>query len=319
MGDLRPGDDGWLILASSLASLAYVSRDLVIARRARQLLERRPYRGQPVSPTPSQLDRSAARAELGPPKQSSPIKQGEHWRIYDAVFDVWGESRSGRVKTAEAYYTVFEARLRRSVPQLVFDSKTAKKRQFSHIYLRAQHLPLEAILLDDFDAYAPQHYEIDALSFITPEVVEAMPGLADRDIEFVGPGLLCYAPLLDDDEIEVFRTRCLNLYQQVNDNLANYRDSWAKYLGQGSIRFGLGRRLVKDPYRYRHWVVLSGSVSAGLIFLALVTDRAGLVFNRASLMIIRAFCILLADMSWAGRRNRRLQAIAATLTRLDQG
>ena len=53
-----------------------------------------------------------------------------HFRVYLAVWNHYGRSRYGRQLVAQSYYTIFEVRLRRELPHVLFDSRQARRRQF---------------------------------------------------------------------------------------------------------------------------------------------------------------------------------------------
>lgn len=169
------------------------------------------------------------------------INQGQGWWLYDATSVIYGNKG---MEIAERSYTVFEAKLRQPASHLVFDSKLAKKRQFRAIYSGSQQL--KGVLGDQierlFAVYSPIHHTIETLSFITPEVIEAIIGLDDCDIEFVDNSLLCYSSFLPPKRLDSFRRRCSNLHAKVNDNLRLYQAS------ESAVKT-FGRRLLKDYRR----------------------------------------------------------------------
>ena len=193
------------------------------------------------------------------------LEKGESWWLYDATSVVHNDKG---MPVAERCYTVFEAKLRQVTPHLVFDGKGAKGRQFKSIYSNSQQL--KRVLGAEFDrlfaAYSPAHHTIETLSFITPEVIEAMQTMGDCDLEFVDNSLLCYTSFLSADRLGAFRRRCFNLHAKVNDNLRLYKPKEAEIKP-------FGRRLLKS---YRHHLVV-GVLLIGLAgFLAvLAVDSTG--------------------------------------------
>ena len=139
-----------------------------------------------------------------------------NYRFYDVLV---GLNRFALLPVATAYYTVFEVKLRQNVPHLLFDSKVAKKQQFKSAYLSSQKFEEFVGLEKHFNLYSPKHHQIETLKFITPEVIESLIDLKDSDVELVNDSLLCYAPLLEGDQLKDFRRRCLNLQVRLNDNL----------------------------------------------------------------------------------------------------
>ena len=198
-------------------------------------------------------------------------KRKADYKLYDVVFDLYRRGRGGRYKAREGYYTVFHAKLQRPVPHLVFDNKKAKGRQFKHIYLDSQRLSLDANFDDYFTTYSPKYHQIETLSFITPEVLEAMIGLKNEDVEFLDDHLFCYAPLLSRPRLVSFRRRCFNLHAKVNDNLRSY--GWRQ---QETASFA--RRLAKNPLRYLLTTLACGGFVVLVVWL-LVFPQGDLVLS----------------------------------------
>ena len=180
------------------------------------------------------------------------IDQGPGWWLYDATSVVYNDKKRA---IAERSYTVFEAKLRQPTPHLVFDSKLAKGRQFRAIYSGSQQL--KGVLGDGLDqlfvVYSPIHHTIETLSFITPEVIEAIIGLDDCDIEFVDNSLLCYTSFLPPQSLDSFVSRCQSFHGGVNDNLRLYQPP------EDAVK-PFGRRLLKD-----YW----NTLLAGLLIFVL--------------------------------------------------
>ena len=177
--------------------------------------------------------------------------------------------KSGKlIKIKQAFYSVFEAKLRRAVPNLIFDSQAVKGRQFKSVYLGAQKLKFDDNLDEHFQIYSPKNYEIDTLSIITPEVVEALVLAQSYDIEFVADSLFCYAPLLPKNQLAAFKQRALNIYDNVNDNLSSYRDERLSGKQRREQVSDFGRRLLDSPARYLK--LLATSTVVIIVALALM-------------------------------------------------
>ena len=231
------------------------------------------------------------------------LEEGESWWLYDVTSIIHSDKGA---PVAERCYTVFEAKLRQITPHLVFDGKAAKGRQFKSTYSKSQQL--KGILGAEFDrlfvAYSPAHHAIETLSFITPEVIEAMGAMGDCDLEFVDNSLLCCTSFLGPDRLEDFRRRCFNLHAKVNDNLRLYKPKEAETKP-------FGRRLLKSYQR--HLVV--GSLLIGLggaLFVLLAVDNDPDSKNTVQLAV---HAIVIGGSGLAGlvsglagrRRNRRLE------------
>lgn len=166
-----------------------------------------------------------------------PNKEEISYAMYDVILNI---TRKDKVSTA--YYTVLKVKLRQLVPHLIFDSKLAEGRQMKNTYLQSQKLDLNILLSEFFTVYSPRHHEIKTLSFITPEVIEAIIALKNYDIEFVDDSLVFYSSLLPGEALADFRSKCLMMHSKVNDNLSLYTSE--------PDLSPLGQRLLKSPKRY---------------------------------------------------------------------
>ena len=235
-----------IIQIMMLVFLFFIIKSLLFMTYVKRLIRNRSYLTVSRLKSHSKINQSVVfyefvRAEL---QKIKVIKEGSFWQLYDVVFDVYGQGRANKEKVHRTYYTVFEAGFKRTTPHVVFDSVTAKKKQFRHLYLSSQKAALGASFDQHFETYVPQHYNLDALSFITPEVMTKMLDIKDCDIEFLQGNMLCYAPFLDEEQLEAFLTGCLALHKTTNHNLSSYRDSWLK---KGEEVTEFGKQLLKNP------------------------------------------------------------------------
>ena len=176
----------------------------------------------------------------GPGSAAKTKRVSPAWLLYDILIENLksADVHRRRWNTPPPYlaYTAVEMRLNRPVPRLIFDSRKARGKQYARLYAPFQKLEVDAAAGDVFTAYSPEGYEIETLSFITPEVTLAMLEMAECDIEFIGDSLLCYGRLLKSDELEAFKAKCLRLHSKVNDNLLPVRrkkvtiDPWGYHL-----------------------------------------------------------------------------------------
>ena len=226
---------------------------------------------------------------IGPPPISQTAR-GEpiNYRIYDVIVDIYDEDKSEVYKTAEAYYTVFEVKLRQIVPHLLFDGKFAKSQQFHSIYLPSQKIEGIVGLDDYFAVYSPKYHQIEALSFITPEVVESLIQLQDCDIEIIDDSLFCYASLLNEQQLSYFRDRCLNLHLRLNDNLPVYNFSQKEIAP-------FGRQLQKDEWQTLVIIILVAIVSTIFMF-----------YYDSSLLVVHlpVVAFMIASFAWKAIRQR---------------
>ena len=229
------------------------------------------------------------------------------WEMYAAVFDIKRQTKDGDYLAIEAYYTVFEGVLNRSVPHLIFDGKKAKGRQYNKLYLQSQRLILEGGFSKIFDVYSPQHYQIDTMSFIAPDVMEALVALEDYDIELIDDRVFCSGPLLTEREQSDLQQKSLLLIEQLNYNLRTYRDDrLTKQLGK-TIVTPFARALLKSPRRYLPPLIISGIGIVITVALAVTVDRSFL-FDQIALIAYVVFITALTNMINVVRKNRRLEA-----------
>ena len=300
-----------LIAATALVlSLGWFSGNAAKVVYVRRLLKGRRYLADDPARS-TYIDKAAVNEELDKVDDVRMIAEGPGWRLYDAVFDVMRHGRHGRYKAAEVYYTVLEADLKKQVPHMLFDSVSAKKKQFKNIYSRAQKLSPGPAFETAFDTYVPKYYQIDALSVITPEVMEAMLAVRDYDIELLDNRLLCYAPLLPAKELENFRLRCLGLQRHLDDNLRAYRDDRVRPGRRGEVS-GFGRQLLKNPFRNLPAAIAAALILAALGLISILSANPDIIFSRFSLLAAAVLVATIADMVILKRKNSRREAIFLT-------
>lgn len=297
-----------LIPMLNILIVVYFIRELIQAAYIEFILRRRKYtKSLSGTPIDTKIAKSAISNELNKVDATHLLSEGSFWKLYDAVFDFYRRAKQGRFKSKQAYYTVFEAKLHRTVPHLIFDSKKAKSRQFRYIYLQSQRLSLEGNFDDHFEAYAPKYYQIDALSFITPEVMQAMIEMNDLDIEFVEDSLLCYAPLLSKKELKNFKDKCLNLHKNVNDNISTYRDNRLKGRSRTHKVTSFGKKLLNNPARYVPMLILSG-VGTGVVIYLSAWYSWWLLTERISIIVLFLFGHSIIQIVNTLRRNHKLES-----------
>ena len=194
------------------------------------------------------------------------LEKADFWQIYDATFVSYSnpQHKNQPKYQSRLRYSVCELQLRRAVPQLVFDSKNSGRHQFKTVYLDSQKLELDSNLDKVFDSYCHQQLQIEALSFITPEVIEALIATGGYDVEFVEDRLLCYRPSLADKYLPDLKQKALALHASVNDNLSANLKMTASDIKATTFK----RRLVEDPYRYRKTAI--NSAIAVIVLVAII-------------------------------------------------
>lgn len=303
-----PGLVGGITYALLFATALYYIQELMQAVAIRKRLQSRNAIDLPLTekPVASEVGVSAVSEEFESHPKTRPIRLHANSTVYDVRREYYRQTKYGSYKSKETYYTLFEYKLHRKLPNIVFDSKSAKGRQFSKLYVGAQKLQLEGNFSDVFDAYMPKHYHIDSLSFITPEVMHAMLDLRNNDIEINGDSLLIYAPLLSNQEIDTITPTIDNLYQTLNNNLESYRDERLDYAQGKKVVTQFGSKLLRSPKKYVPALVVSGIASATFIYFGIIEDPSILSHNLAYYCYI-IFGYNLFVIVRLVRRNRKLE------------
>ena len=204
------------------------------------------------------------------------IGTGESWQLYETTYNFYRRTKSGEYLSKQVYYTVLEVHLSRPVPNLIFDSKSSKGQQFKYLYLKSQKLSFEGDFDKYFTSYAPDHYEIDTLSFITPEVMHKLIDTREYDIELQKDRLILYGPLLEREGLIAMRTAGLALAAEINDNLDNYRDSYLSGNDRLTQTAPFARKLLKSPFR--------AQIGLALSILALIVLIQDAIINTTDLL-----------------------------------
>lgn len=273
-----------------LIFLLFSAREFARARYIKKIFKSRPYKQQPITPAGAAIEHSAIKEELSILDRVDMIKATDSWQIYDAIFAAYTRTKWGRYKSREIYYTVFEGKLPRPTPHLLFDSKLAKKQQFKYAYAQSQRMSLDGTFDEFFVTYGPKYYGIDILSFITPEIIEMLIAMKKYDVELIDKKLLCYAPLLPPRKLEEFATRCENLQSHLGRNLATYKDDWLSRAERDGAVSNFGRKLLKNPWQLLPYALISG----GLFILWLVAGEGDSLSERLfdqSALVLGGICI----------------------------
>lgn len=128
-------------------------------------------------------------------------------------------------------YAIMAVKLPRKLPQVLFDSLKHQKRQFRLVFDQRQALRLEGSFEKHFTTYFPQQYQIDGLSFITPEVMEALVEADDYDFEIASDSLLMFGQLQDDPVAQItdMQQKILRVRDKLLHNILTYRDERLPY------------------------------------------------------------------------------------------
>lgn len=149
----------------------------------------------------------------------------DDWQYTDFSYKLFEKVSDNEYHAASVYYSVITTKLPRALPNVFFDSLKSRRRQFRFHFSHKQRHSLEGNFDKHFVTYFPQHYTIDSLSFISPDVMEALIAAEDYDIEIVGDRIFMYGPLLDvETQLSDMTSKLAIIRKQLMDNILTYRD-----------------------------------------------------------------------------------------------
>ena len=192
------------------------------------------------------IDTSESLSRVSTQSRRTCIASNEQWMLWDKIIEPQIKTGIELMRAGEICYTAIEYKLRRSLPRVIFDSKKARGSQYRRVIDEVQRLSYEGNFDDTFESYCAAGYAIEALSFITPEVLEALLAIPQYDFEIVEDSLFCIGPLIANDELVDFKLSCDELFQKLNDHVGNYRDSFVP-IDQAAANNPLGSHIVKRP------------------------------------------------------------------------
>lgn len=192
------------------------------------------------------------------------IVVGSNWAYGDFSYRLYMKTKHGDIPRTTVFYGVFSMQLPRGLPNVFFDSKKARRRQFRFHFSSKQRHSLEGDFDRFFVTYFPAGYTIDSLSFITPEVMWALRFAADYDIEIYGNRLFLYGPLYDPaQQLPDMTTKATAIKRALLNNILTYRDTRLPY-AQGRQGVAIeGAELHKS----RFWTMVT--ITAVIIWIIL--------------------------------------------------
>lgn len=152
------------------------------------------------------------------------------WEYCDFTYNYYKRTKHGEYKAGTVYYGLMFTRLPRTLPNVFFDSKNSRGRQFRFTFARKQKHSLEGNFDSFFTTYFPEDYTIDSMSFISPDVMLAMIDAAEYDIEIIGDVLCFYGPVSTaETDLITMSNKLLAVRSQLMDNIQTYRDERLPY------------------------------------------------------------------------------------------
>lgn len=246
---------------------------------------------------PMEVGNASINLEFNNIDRLRPIKVFKSSRLFLATFDFYQHTKHGKYLAKQVHYLILEAQLKRNLPHILFDSKNAKGNQFESYYLKAQKISVQGSFDDVFTTYVAQTYNIDMLSFITPEVMEALLDTSDYDVEIINDKLMLYAPLLTKEDISIFAKKGQKLAEHINDNIDTYYDNRLSGKERTVIVTPFARTLLKRPLKYLLLSVLFATISVIIIIVAMmlpIQSRSDFIFNQPAIIVY----ILLISNTW---------------------
>jgi hypothetical protein len=275
-----------------------------------------------ISLSPGEIGHSSANLELNNFDHLTPISNFGKANLFIATFDFYRRTKYGDYVAKQAYYTVLELPLDRKLPHIVFDSKSAKRRQFGSLYLKVQKLSVQGTFDQIFDTYVPQTYSIDSLSFITPEVMEVLVSARSYDIEIINDRVLLYAPLMDEKDLKSFAKKGMAIAKHLNDNIDTYRDDRLKGEARAKDVTPFARSLLKSPEKSIIVMLISGALIIDIIYFALKLfpdGREGVLLNQISLIIYFTFIANAWKVVKISRENKKAIERYRVMYHTDRG
>ncbi len=189
----------------------------------------------------------------------------QDWGFTDFQFSHFiTDKRRRRHKVRTYYYAVASFQLPRSLPNVFFDSKHTGSREFKKLFKASQKHSLEGNFDQHFTTYFHEEYRIDNMSFITPDVMEALLFGKNYDIEIYQDKLFLYNELEDMPwQLNDIEHKGKLIREKLLNNILTYRDE--------RIHFDCGRKMVSlkgiKLRRSVAWAYAALGISVGAILL----------------------------------------------------
>ncbi len=212
-------------------------------------------------------------------------------------FELFRENKNQKFQTRKVL-SVAQLNLPREMPHIIFDSRHAfgdrAKRQIDRVHRLHLHPELE----EHFTIYSPINYEIDTLSFITPEVIEILLDAKNYDIEILGRQIFLYSPLRPlKAQLSGTERIVRSLEHRFIDNLDTYRDARVSASGSGERTISAGALRLNKSRRAQLFGIsatslfLLGSLIAITLYLPGLLKNSGVNVPRLLMSILSALCI----------------------------
>jgi hypothetical protein len=225
------------------------------------------------------------------------IIAGSDWSYCDFSQAIYRKTRRGEYKEAEIYYSILQLDLARPLPTMLFDSPKTHRQQFKTYFDSTQIHHLEGNFDQYFTTYFPKYYSIDALSIITPEVMQAMIKADEFDVEIDGNKLYLYGPLVPVADLPMMINKGLEIRRKLMNNLLTYRDERLDAaVGRSGVSI-YGTELRKNPYK--GWTLVVGGAALVILYFVLPVHLANLLIYGLFFLVPALYGI------WRQRRKNK--------------
>lgn len=311
----QSGEEEWSSSFTAFALIGIIFAQLIFVRPS--------FRRNVLKGRPDDIDKAISASKLAIKNRHAPSRspnfraiidrdatfhtalEGEGWRYGDHTHAVYETTRRSEYKAATVYYSVLEVDLPRALPNMMFDSKKTHKKQFVPLFDRTQLHSLEGSFDQHFATFFPKNYSIDALSIITPEVMQAMIAANQFDFEIIGDKLYLYGPLVPAKQVPEMIKKGIAVHDKLMNNITTYRDERLEgEKGRQGVS-AYGAQLRENPYA--GWVL--GIFGLGIFALGIydrfatehVTDDASDSIDA----IISGLFLMLATAAFIWYRVRK--------------
>lgn len=201
---------------------------------------------------------------------------GPDWSYVDLQYKIYERTQYGQYYAATVYYSVMSVTLPRQLPNVLFDSVSAHKRQFHLELNNKQSLKIEGNFNQYFAVYCPEGYTIDTLSFITPDVMESLISASEYDVEIINNRLYLYSSLKDPYlQIDDMVTKIHAIEKELLDNVLTYRDERLhRDIGRSSVAIE-GTRLKGGSI----WILRVALPALLIIAFSLITMIIAMIYD----------------------------------------
>lgn len=154
------------------------------------------------------------------------IDSPEGWAYADYSYTIRRRGWPTSYDAAREHYAVMTVLLPRKLPNIFFDSRKVRGRQFRFHFFKNQLHHLEGDFDRYFATYFPEDYTIDSMSFISPEVLWALREAREYDAEIIDDRLFLYGDVKDPAfQLSDMHSKIMNIKKHLEKNVRTYRDA----------------------------------------------------------------------------------------------